>query len=84
MVSVLTGVRWYHVMDLVCVSLMISDVEYLFMYLLAISMSSLKNFCSHPLPFFSQIVCFLLLSCMSSQYNFNTNPSALQILSPTS
>ena len=44
------------------------------MYLLAISMSSLKNFCSHPLPFFSQIVCFLLLSCMSSQYNFNTKP----------
>ena len=44
MISVLTGVRWHLIVHLVCVSLMISDVEYLFMSLLAHSMSVFKKF----------------------------------------
>ena len=36
-------------MVLICSSLMISDVEHLFMYLQAISISPLKK-CSDPLP----------------------------------
>ena len=50
---------------------MISDVEHLFMYLLAICMSSLKKMSSSPLPIFSSswvlgfVAMVLLLSCMS-------------------
>ena len=49
-IAILSGMRWYFMVVLICISLMVHNIEHLFTFLVAVCVSSLD-----PCPFFKLI-----------------------------